>query len=779
MLKTERRIAKETTKIKIPKRVQGIIPIDKVYDDGIFLSGKKYTKTFIFTDVNYSVTSKENRENMFRKYSEMLNTFDPFVEYQFSIYNRKLDKESFEKNVLLKLMGDKLDEYRIVQNDMLRQKAKLGNNIIQEKYITISVTKKDIEEARLVFSRIYTEISLHLKALGSFLTELTTTARMKILHDFYRQGEEDYFSFDLQMLMQKRQDFKDYICPDSAEFKKDYFIIGNKFGRVLFVKDYLSWATDTMINDITTSVVKSMILTVNVNPVPLGESIKEAENILLGVEKNINDWQQKQNQNDNYTANIPYSYNQQREVTKKFLDDLTVNDQKFFLTTTTIVHLANSLEELDNDTEIIISMGRKDAQISTINFQQLDGLNTTLPIGTRCIEAFRGLITESLSTVCMPFSAQEISHKNGQYVGVNAISKNMILVNRKKLLNGNAFIFGVSGGGKSFSAKKEIDNIALSSNDDIIIIDPENEYSAICREFGGEVIEVSATSDIHINAMDITKEYGEGNMPIKLKSEFIMSICEQLMTGTTLHPQQKSLVDRALHKVYKEYIKNGYTGKVPTLVDLYNELLSQKVDESKDLALAMELFVHGSLDTFAKPTNVDTNNRIISYNTVGLGSQLQPIGMLVILDSILNRITSNRIKGKNTFIFIDEIYLLFKHEFTANFLSILWKRVRKYGGFATGITQNIDDMLQSHTARTMVANSEYIVMLNQSGNDRMLLGKLLNISEEQLSYIENAPVGSGLLKVGSSLVPFVDEYPKNKLYKLMTTKPSENVEQIS
>ena len=776
MLKTERRISKETIRTKIPKRVQEIIPIDKIYDDGIFLSDKKYTKTFIFTDVNYCVTSKENRENLFRKYSEMLNTFDPFIEYQFSIYNRKIDKDEFENNVLLKLMGDELDEYRIVQNDMLRQKAKLGNNIIQEKYITISVIKKDIEEARLVFSRIYTEIGVHMKALGSFLTELTTNARMKILHDFYRQGEEDYFSFDLQMLMQKRQNFKDYICPDSAEFKKDYFIAGKKFGRVLFVKDYLSWATDTMINDVITSVVKSMILTVNVNPVPLGESVKEAENILLGVEKNINDWQQRQNQNDNYTANIPYSYNQEREVIKKFLDDLTVRDQKCFLTTTTIVHLADSLKELDNDTDIIVSMGRKDAQIAVLNFQQLDGLNTTLPIGTRCIVALRSLITESLSTVCMPFSAQEISHKNGQYVGVNAISKNMILVNRKSLLNGNAFIFGVSGGGKSFSAKKEISNIALSSNDDIIIIDPENEYSSICREFGGEVIEISATSDIHINAMDITKEYGEGNMPIKLKSEFIMSLCEQLMTGTTLHPQQKSLVDRALHKVYKEYIKNNYTGEVPTLVDLYNELLSQKVDESRDLALAMELFVHGSLNTFAKPTNVDTDNRIISYNTVGLGSQLQPIGMLVILDSILNRITSNRVKGKNTFIFIDEIYLLFRHEFTANFLSVLWKRVRKYGGFATGITQNIDDMLQSHTARTMVANSEYIVMLNQSGNDRMLLGKLLNISEEQLSYIENAPVGSGLLKVGSSLVPFIDDYPKNKLYELMTTKPNENNE---
>lgn len=399
-----------------------------------------------------------------------------------------------------------------------------------------------------------------------------------------------------------------------------------------------------------------------------------------------------------------------------------------------------------------------------------------LPIGVRKIDALRTLTTEALS-VLMPFRVQEIKDNKGIYYGQNVISKNMIIADRRQLLNGNSFILGVSGAGKSFTAKQEIVSTMLrEANTDVIIIDPEKEYGSVVNAMGGEVIKISATSDNHINAMDMTDEYGDGANPVILKSEFILSLCEQLIGGKNLGAKEKSIIDRCTARVYREYQQNGYRREPPTLQDFHRDLLEQPEVEAKEIALAIELFVTGSLNTFAKQTNVDTNNRLICYDILDLGKQLLPIGMLVVLDSILNRITMNRAKGRNTFIFIDEIYLLFQHEYSANFLFTLWKRVRKYGAFCTGITQNVDDLLQSHTARTMLANSEFIVMLNQASTDRIKLAELLNISDLQMSYITNVGAGQGLVKVGSSLVPFINEFPKDtELYKLMTTKLTEIV----
>jgi len=497
----------------------------------------------------------------------------------------------------------------------------------------------------------------------------------------------------------------------------------------------------------------------------------------LGVETNITNWQRKQNQNNNYSAVIPYDMEQQRKESKEFLDDLTTRDQRMMFAVITMVHTAESKEQLDSDTEALLTTARKHlCQFAALKYQQMDGLNTVLPYGLRKINALRTLTTESLA-VFIPFRVQEIYHENGIYYGQNVISKNMIIADRKSLLNGNSFILGVSGSGKSFTAKEEMVDIMLSDpNADILIIDPEREYPSLVKAMGGQVINISATSENHINAMDMNKDYGDGANPVILKSEFILSLCEQLIGGTNLGAKQKSIIDRCTASVYRHYQQGNYQGIPPTLQDFREELLKQNEDEAKEIALAIELFTDGSLNTFAKSTNVDTSNRLICYDILDLGKQLLPIGMLVVLDSILNRITANRAKGRNTYIFIDEIYLLFQHEYSANFLFTLWKRVRKYGAYATGITQNVDDLLQSHTARTMLANSEFIVMLNQASTDRLELAKLLNISDLQMSYITNVDAGHGLIKVGSSLVPFANKFPKNtKLYKLMTTKPGEQV----
>ena len=475
-----------------------------------------------------------------------------------------------------------------------------------------------------------------------------------------------------------------------------------------------------------------------------------------------------------HLSEMGYNLSSNPKRMKEFLDDLTTRDQRMMFAVLTMVHTADTKEQLDNDTEALLTTARKHlCQFGVLKFQQLDGLNTAMPFGVRKIESFRTLTTESLA-VFIPFRVQDICHSNGVYYGQNVISKNMIIADRRQLLNGNEFILGVSGGGKSFTAKGEIINQVLAGDADIIIIDPEREYSPLVRALGGEIINISATSPTHINAMDMNREYGDGANPVILKSEFIMSLCEQLIGGNNLGAVQKSIIDRCTASVYRTYQQNNYTGEVPTLQDFRAELLKQSEPEAQEIALAIELFTNGSLNTFAKKTNVDTDNRLICYDILDLGKQLMPIGMLVVLDSILNRITQNRAKGKNTFIFIDEIYLLFQHEYSANFLFTLWKRVRKYGAYATGITQNVDDLLQSHTARTMLANSEFIVMLNQASTDRLELAKLLNISDTQLSYITNVDAGHGLIKVGSSLVPFANKFPKNtKLYKLMTTKPGE------
>ena len=776
MIKTLQKILKQDNqRFAVPKGVQQAIPIRTIWPDGIFRVGNKYSKSYRFDDINYSVASKEDKEAMFLAYSELLNALDSGATTKITINNRRLNKADFESSILIPLRDDGLDEYRREYNQMLLDKATGANSIVQDKYITVSVVKQSIADARNYFSRVSTDLITHFSHLGSRCVELDATDRLRVLHDFFRPGEETSFRFDLSETMRKGHDLKDYICPDTFEFEKDHFRMGAKYGRVIFLREFASYIKDSMVAELC-ELNRSMMMSLDIIPIPTDEAVREVENRLLGVETNITNWQRRQNQNNNFSAVVPYDMEQQRRESKEFLDDLTTRDQRMMFAVLTMVHIADSKEQLDSDTEALLTTARKHlCQLAPLTYQQMDGLNTALPYGLRRIDAIRTLTTES-TAVFIPFRAQEIAHGGGIYYGQNVISKNMIIANRKQLLNGNSFILGVSGSGKSFSAKREIVNLVLSTGDDIILIDPEREYSSLVKAMGGEIIHISATSKNHINAMDMNREYGDGANPVILKSEFVLSLCEQLIGSHNLGAKQKSLIDRCTASVYRQYLQSNYRDDPPTLQDFHAELLKQTEPEAQEIALAIELFTSGSLNTFAKSTNVNVNSRLICYDILDLGKQLLPIGMLVVLDSILNRITQNRAKGRNTFIIIDEIYLLFQHEYSANFLFTLWKRVRKYGAFCTGITQNVDDLLQSHTARTMLANSEFIVMLNQASTDRLELAKLLNISDLQLSYITNVDAGSGLIKVGSALVPFTDRFPRcTRLYGLMTTKPGEQV----
>ncbi|MBR4020115.1 MAG: TraE family protein, partial [Firmicutes bacterium] len=524
-LKTMQR--QEREKFKIPRSVQDLIPIQTVYTDGVFqVAPGKFSKTYKFDDVNYAVASRADKESMFLKYSEILNSFDSGATTKITINNRRMDKREIARDILLPYREDELDEYRKEYNQILLSKAVGTTAIVQDKYLTVSVFKNSIEDARSYFARVGAELQIHFNKLGSKLMELDASERLQILFNFYRIGEESLFSFDLEDYARKGHSFKDYISPDSVEVFDDYFKLGDKFGRVMFLKDYAAYIKDDMITELT-DISRNLMLSIDVIPIPTDEAVREVENRMLGVETNAANWQRRQNANNNFTAVLPYDMELQRKETKEFLEDLTTRDQRMMFAVLTVVHMADSKKQLDEDTEAIKTTARKKlCQLSVLKWQQMDGLNTALPVGARKIDAFRTLTTESLA-VLMPFRVQEISHKHGIYYGQNAISKNMIVADRKQLMNGNSFIVGVSGSGKSFAGKNEIVNLMLAGDADVILVDPEREYSSLVRAMGGEVVHISATSPNHINAMDLNGEYGDGANPVILKSEFVLSLCEQ------------------------------------------------------------------------------------------------------------------------------------------------------------------------------------------------------------------------------------------------------------
>ena len=771
-MKTLSRLFKQDReRFVVPKSAQDVIPIKTIWDDGIFMVGAgQYSKTFRFEDINYEVASKEDKQVMFLAYSEVLNSFDSSAIYKITIIVKKLDKEDFKRSILISLKGDALDEYRAEYNKIMLDEATGANGFIQQKYITVTVHKKSIEEARNYFSRTGADLSAHFKRLGSRAIVLDANDRLRILHDFFRSGEESAYNWNSREAMRKGHSFKDYICPDTFEFEKDHFQMGDKYGRVVFLRDYANYIKDDMVSDIC-GFNRNMMMSLDVVPVPTDEAVREVEKRVLGVETNITNWQRRQNSNNNFSAVIPYDMELQRKESKEYLDDLTTRDQRMMFSVLTVVLTAETKEQLDSDTETLLAIGRQHlCQLATLKYQQMDGLNTALPYGIRKIDALRTLTTESVA-VFIPFRVQEVSDSGGVFHGINAISRNMIFCNKQNLLNPNAFRLGVPGSGKSMGAKAELAFIAISTDDDILVCDPEGEYGALIESLGGQVIRIAPGSPDHVNAMDMVDGYGDGGDPVIEKSEFILSLFEQLDPHKNLSIIEKGIIDNCVKNVYENH-KHG--GPLPTLAVLQEELRQHRDKEAENLAKALELFTNGSLNVFAHPTNVDTQNRMVVYDIFNLGSQLKTAGLLVVTDAMINRVTRNWQQGKRTHIIIDEFHVVFENDYSSNFFASAWRRFRKRNAFPTGITQNVEYLLDSVTARTMLSNSEFIVMNNQAASDRIELAKLLNISSEQMEYVTNAEAGSGLMRIGNAIVPFVNKFsPNTALFKLMNTKPGE------
>lgn len=763
-------LKKDQEPYRVPKRVQDVIPIKCMWRDGIFLVGTRYSKTFKFTDINYMVASQDAQKKLFLAYAALINSLDCGATTKITLNNRHLNRKNFADAVLMKLKNDYLDYYRMEYNDVIMSKATGGNGIIQEKYVTVSVCKKNIEDARAYFARVGAELTARFAALGAKVTEMDATEKLRVLHDFYRSGEEVYFRFDAQDMMRKGHDFRDYICPDSIEKHSDYLMLGGKYARVIYLKDYASFISDQLVTKLTDQS-RSMMLSIDIIPVATDEAVREVERKMLGVETNITNWQRRQNANNIFSAIVPYDMEQQRRETKEYMTDLTSRDQRMMLSVLTIVHLADTKAELDADTDALLKVAADHmCQMAVLRYQQLDGLNTALPIGTRKIDTFRTLTTESLA-VFMPFKVQEIQEPGGIYFGENAISHNLILCNMKNLLNQSMMLLGIPGSGKSFFAKLLIVAIALSTKDDIIILDPEGEYTPLVKALGGAVMCFAVGGSDWLNAMAMEEGYGEGS-PVAFKSQFIMSLLKQIdPDGIRAH--HKSIIDRCVARVLQEQKK---TGKVPTLCTLREKLLEQPEQEARDLALTMELYTSGSLNIFAHETNVDTKNRIQSYDIHDLGEELKQPGFVAITDAMINRVNYNWAHGKKTHIFVDEFHIAYENEYSGNFFTSAWRQFRKRNAAPCAITQNVEYMLDSVQASTMVSNSEFVVMLNQAESDQERLSKLLNISPEQMSYVNGSEAGCGLMRYGSALVPFVNRFPVNtELYKLITTKPGEGL----
>ena len=586
---------RDKEKFKVPRSVQQAIPIQKIWPDGIFQSGTKFSKSFRFSDINYSIASKADKTEMFLDYSELLNALDSGASAKITLNNRRINKQEFESSLLIPMKEDGLDGYRREYNEMLLSKVSGTNNsIYQERYLTVSVHKKNIDEARTYFARVGTDIVTHLAKLSSIGEELDAESRLQIFRDFFQAGKTPAFPFDLKAFAKKGGNFKDWICPQSMEFQKDCFCIDDRYGRILYMQDYASYVKDDMISELC-DLSRDLMLSIDILPVPTDEAVREIQNRLLGVETNVTNWQRRQNANNNFSAIVPYDMELQRKETKEMLDDLTTRDQRMMFGILTMVHMADSKKQLDSDTESILSVARKHlCQMATLKWQQVDGLNTVLPYGIRKINALRTLTTES-TAVLIPFHTQEIMQPGGIYYGQNAVSKNMLVADRRKLLNGNSFRLGVSGSGKSFSAKEEIVDLALSTEDDILILDPESEFVSLVESLNGEVISISATSDTHLNALDMDSAYGNDKNPLIEKSEFILSLFEQLVGAGNLSAKEKSILDRCTADVYRDYMRSGYQGEVPTLKDLYRQLMLQPEEEARGLALSSELFINGSL----------------------------------------------------------------------------------------------------------------------------------------------------------------------------------------
>ena len=750
-----------------------------MWPDGVCrVTDKYYTKTIQFQDINYQLAQNEDKTSIFEGWSDFLNYFDSSIHLQFSFLNLTAGAENFEQSIIIPDKEDGFDDIRKEYAEMLQNQLAKGNNgLVKTKYITFGIEAANIKEAKPRLERIEIDLMNNFKRLGVSASPLNGKERLKVMYDMFHMDNQSPFRFNWDWLAPTGLSTKDFIAPSSFDFRDRHsFGFGDKFGEVSFYNIIASDLNDRTLADLL-SMESSLVVGLHIQAIDQNAAIKNVKRKITELdEMKINE--QKKAVRSGYDMDIiPSDLATYGGEAKKLLEDLQSRNERMFLITFLMLNTAPSKKQLNLNVKQAQSIAvQHNCQLVPLDFQQESGMVSCLPLGYNKISIQRGLTTSS-TAIFVPFTTQELFQvdKEALYCGLNALSNNMIMVDRKNLKNPNGLILGTPGSGKSFSAKREIANVLLVTDDDVIICDPEGEYFPLVEAFHGQVVKISPTSKNYINPMDINLNYSDEDNPLSLKSDFILSLCELIVGGRDgLQPIEKTIIDRAVHIIYQAYLNNPCPENVPILEDLYNTLRKQDEKEAKTLATALEIYVTGSLNVFNHRTNVDVNNRLVCYDIKELGKQLKKLGMLIVQDQVWGRVTANREAHKSTRYYIDEFHLLLKEEQTAAYSVEIWKRFRKWGGIPTGITQNVKDLLASQEIENIFENSDYIYMLNQAAGDREILAKKLGISQHQLSYVTQSGEGEGLLFYGNVILPFVDRFPKDlKLYSIMTTKPTE------
>ncbi len=763
----------------VPKTAQQSIPFQRMFPDGICrVKDNYYTKTLQFQDINYQLAQQEDQEAIFFEWCSFLNFFDSSIHFELSFMNMSTDAESFEKNLSIPPQDDDFNSVRNEYSQMLKSRLAQGNNgLTKTKYLTFGIEAKSMKQAKPKLEHIQMDLLNNFRRLGVSARMLDGKERLQLMHSIFHMGEMEPFIFDWDMLVPSGLSVKDFIAPTSFAFEGNReFRMGELYGSVSFLAITASELSDTVLKEFL-DIESSQIVSIHLQSVDQTEAIKKIKHTITELDRSKIEEQKKAVRSGYDMDIIPSDLATYGKDAKALLRELQSQNERMFLITFLILNTGKTKQELDTTIFQMKSLAQKhNCILRRLDYQQENGLMSSLPLANNLIEIERGLTTSS-TAIFVPFTTQELFQTGNEalYYGLNALSNNLIMVDRKKLKNPNGLILGTPGSGKSFSAKREIANAFLVTDDDIIVCDPESEYTALVQRFKGQVIKISPSSTQYINPMDINANYSEEDNPIALKADFILSLCELIVGGKEgLQPIEKTVIDRCVHQIYQRYFENPVPENMPLLEDLYHALLKQEEKEAHHVATALEIYVKGSLNLFNHRTNVDINNRLVCYDIKELGKQLKKIGMLVVQDQVWGRVTANRSAGKATRYYMDEFHLLLKEEQTAAYSIEIWKRFRKWGGIPTGITQNVKDLLSSREIENIFENSDFIYMLNQASGDRDILAKQLNISNHQLSFVSQSGEGEGLLFYGNVILPFVDRFPTDlELYRIMTTKLSE------
>ena len=763
---------------KIAMSAQDTISYKEMRPDGICIVKDNYfTKTIQFYDINYQLARNEDKNIIFENYCDFLNYFDKSISVQLSFLNQTMDISDFEKSIAIKPQNDDFDGIRAEYTEMLKNQLARGNNgIVRKKYITFGIEADNIQNAKQRLERIETDIINNFKILGVRAFSLNGMERLELLHSCFNGGENK-LNFSWNLIYKTGLTTKDFIAPTSFNFSDGRcFRMGGTIGAVSFLHILAPELTDEMLKNFL-EIQSALSVNIHIKSIDQTEAIKMIKRKITDLDKMKIDEQKKAVRAGYDMDIIPSDINTFGIDAKKLLEDLQGRNERMFLVTVLIMNTAKTKKALNSAIFEVQSIAQqRNCPLRRLDYQQEDGLMASVPIGINNIGIRRALTTSS-TAIFVPFTTQELFSDSPEalYCGLNALSNNMIMVDRKMLKNPNGLILGTPGSGKSFSAKREMTNAFLVTNDDIYVCDPEAEYNPLIHALKGQVVKLSPTSKDYLNPLDININYSDEENPLALKSDFVLSFCELIIGGRDgLEPIEKTVIDRSVTRIYQKYFENPQPQNMPILEDLYEEIKKQPEQEAGRIASALELYVKGSLNVFNHHTNVDISNRIVCFDIKELGKQLKKLGMLVVQDQIWNRVTINRNEHKSTRYYCDEFHLLLKDEQTAAYSVEIWKRFRKWGGIPTGITQNVKDLLSSAEIENIFENSDYIYMLNQAQGDREILAKKLCISPQQLSYVTQSGAGEGLLFYGNTIIPFIDRFPKDtKLYSLMTTVPQE------